>query len=48
MKSYDFTYRTIAFTWIKTDKVGHPILGKGNYTAPCVEFVLLGTRKKGR
>jgi N6-adenosine-specific RNA methylase IME4 len=47
MKSWGYTYKTNAFTWIKTNrKSGTPFLGLGNYTRANAEICLLGTRGK--
>ena len=44
VKQWGFTYKTIAFTWIKTTKHGKLNWGMGNWTRANPEFVLLGTR----
>jgi len=47
MEEWGFKYKTIAFTWIKTNKVsGTPFWGMGNWTRANAEFCLLGTRGK--
>jgi N6-adenosine-specific RNA methylase IME4 len=47
MAAWGFTFRTIAFVWVKMqgDK---PFMGMGFYTRANVELVLVGTRGKGR
>jgi N6-adenosine-specific RNA methylase IME4 len=48
MKSWEFIYKTVAFTWIKLNKDGKtPFFGIGNYTASNAEIVLLGKRGNG-
>lgn len=44
MDVWGFTYKTVAFTWVKTTKSGLPAWGMGNYTRSNAEFCLLGTR----
>lgn len=48
MKSWGFSYRTIAFVWVKQNKSGTKIkpYGLGHYTLSNCEVVLLG--KKGK
>lgn len=46
MKAWGFTYKTVAFTWVKTNKNGTIYLGMGNYTRANAEIYLLGTRGK--
>lgn len=46
MEAWDFTYKTIAFTWIKTTKHGKLHFGMGNWTRANPEHVLLGLRGK--
>lgn len=43
-KHNKFTYRTVVFVWVKLDENGNPQRGKGNYTQPCCEFLLLATK----
>lgn len=45
VSAWGFTYKTVAFTWIKM-KNGKPFFGLGNYTRSCTELCLLGI--KGR
>ncbi|MFD0764494.1 MT-A70 family methyltransferase [Mucilaginibacter lutimaris] len=45
--SWGFTYKTVAFTWVKTNKNnGRPFMGMGYYTRANAELVLLFTRGK--
>lgn len=45
MKTYGFEYKTVLFTWIKTNRLsGTPFMGMGNYTRTNPEFILLGIR----
>lgn len=47
MNAWGFQYKTIAFTWLKTNKnSGQPFLGVGHYTRSNCEFVALGRRGK--
>lgn len=47
MKAWGFNYNTIAFTWIKTNKISDSLFwGMGNSTRANAEYVLLG--KKGK
>jgi len=46
MRAWGFDYRTVAFTWIKTNKDGTPKMGMGHWTRQNAEFCLLGI--KGR
>ena len=47
MESWGFTYKTVAFVWIKLNKDGTPFLGMGNYTRANAELCLLGIKQKG-
>jgi N6-adenosine-specific RNA methylase IME4 len=48
MESWGYTYKTVAFTWIKLYKDGKtPVFGIGHYTASNAEIVLVGKRGKG-
>jgi N6-adenosine-specific RNA methylase IME4 len=49
LRTWDFVYKTIAFTWVKTNKKNTRSLfwGMGNYSRSNPEYVLLGIRKKG-
>ena len=43
--AWGFTYKTVAFTWVKTAKSGQGwVLGCGYYTRANPEIILLGTR----
>ena len=44
MAAWGFSYRTVAFTWIKLNRDGSPFLGLGHYTRGNAELCLLGTR----
>jgi len=46
LKSWGFEYKTMAFTWMKTNNDGTPFMGMGNYTRGNAEFVLLGIKGK--
>jgi len=47
MKSWGFTYKTVAFTWVKRTKKNWKLAwGMGNWTRANPEIVLLGTRGK--
>ena len=48
MKAWGYTYKTVAFTWVKTNKnkVGF-FVGLGYYTRANPEICLLGTKGKG-
>lgn len=46
MKAWGFKFRTVAFTWIKTNKDGTPWFGVGAYTKSNPEFCLLGVKGK--
>ena len=45
MKAWNFTYKTAAFTWIKTNPISaSPCFGAGHYTRANAEVCLLGVR----
>lgn len=44
MHAWGFTYKTVAFTWIKLNKNGTPYMGLGHYTRGNAEVCLLGIR----
>ena len=45
IKAWGFTYKTVAFTWIKTTKSeGKPAMGMGYWTRSNAEVVLLATK----
>lgn len=47
IKAWGFTYKTVAFTWIKQNKKNDKIFkGMGYYTRSNAEFCLLATRGK--
>jgi len=46
IKSWGFTYRTVAFTWIKTDSQNKWKLGMGSWTRANAEICLLATKGK--
>lgn len=47
IKNWNFTYKTCAFNWIKTNKKsGTPFFGMGNFTRSNSELCLLATRGK--
>lgn len=48
MEAWGFTYKTVAFTWVKKNKKSDTwFLGLGNYTRANAEICLLGTKGKG-
>jgi site-specific DNA-methyltransferase (adenine-specific) len=47
MQAWGYTYKTVAFTWVKKDANGKPTIGLGSYTRSNAEFCLLGVRGKG-
>lgn len=45
MRAWGFTYKTVAFTWVKVNpNTGRPYFGMGSYTRANAEICLLGTR----
>lgn len=46
IKGWGFTYKTLAFTWVKTTKHGKYHFGGGNWTRSNPELCLLATRGK--
>lgn len=45
LREWGFTYKTVAFTWVKTNrKAWTPFFGMGNWTRANAEIVLLGIR----
>ena len=46
MRSWDFTYKTVGFTWVKTNKSEGYFTGMGYWTRSNPEMCLLGTRGK--
>ena len=48
VKAWGFTYKTVAFTWVKKNKGGNGwFFGLGNYTRANAEICLLATKGKG-
>src|SRR3990167_462234 len=48
MQAWGFTFKTIAFVWVKTAKSGKPRMSMGLWTRKMSEVCLLGTRGKPR
>ncbi len=46
IRHWNFTYKTIAFVWSKTQKNGQPRMGMGYWTRKSAEICLLATRGK--
>ena len=46
IKSWDFEYKTVAFTWIKKNYNGTNFMGMGRWTRANSEIVLLATKGK--
>lgn len=46
IKSWGFTYKTKAFTWVKKTKIGTYFMGMGNWTRANDEVVLLAVKGK--
>jgi N6-adenosine-specific RNA methylase IME4 len=46
IKAWGFTFKTVAFTWIKTNKDGSSRMGMGYWTRANAELCLLATRGK--
>jgi N6-adenosine-specific RNA methylase IME4 len=44
MRAWGFTYKTVAFTWVKRTKHGRIFWGMGNWSRANAEIVLLGVR----
>lgn len=44
MRAWGFTFKTIAFYWVKTNRDGTPFTGMGYWTRANPEMCLLGTR----
>lgn len=47
MKAWGFKYKTVAFTWVKTNKDGSIYMGMGRHTRANAEICLLGVKGKG-
>jgi len=46
IKHWGFTYKTLGFSWIKTNKDGSPFFGIGYYTKSNCEVCLIGVKGK--
>jgi len=46
VEAWGFTYKTLGFSWIKTNKDGSPLFGIGYYTKSNCEVCLLATKGK--
>jgi N6-adenosine-specific RNA methylase IME4 len=46
LKSWGFTYKTVAFTWVKTNKNGSYYSGLGFYTNSNCEICIIGRKGK--
>jgi len=44
MNCWGFKFKTIAFAWVKTSKLGNPVFGMGNWTRQNIELCMLGVR----
>jgi len=47
MGLWGFKFKTVAFTWVKTNKNGSIYMGMGRHTRANAEICLLGTKGKG-
>lgn len=47
IRAWGFTYKTGAFTWVKTTNDNNPLMGMGRYTRANAEICLLATKGKG-
>jgi N6-adenosine-specific RNA methylase IME4 len=47
MTAWGFTYKALAFTWVKVNADNSPAMGLGYYTRGNAELCLLGTRGEG-
>lgn len=47
MKLWGFKFKTVAFTWVKTNKDGSIYMGMGRHTRANAEICLLGVRGNG-
>ncbi len=47
IESWGFKYKTVAFTWVKTNRDGSIYMGMGRHTRANAEICLLGTKGKG-
>jgi N6-adenosine-specific RNA methylase IME4 len=48
VEAWGFTFKTVAFVWVKTNKDVSPFLGMGYWTRSNTEFCLLATRGSPR
>ena len=46
IKSWNFTFKTVGFVWVKTTKENKPRLGLGYWTRGATEYCILATRGK--
>ncbi len=46
IRAWGFTYKTLGFSWTKTNKDGSPFFGVGYYAKSNAEVCLLGTKGK--
>ena len=47
LKAWGFKFKTVAFTWVKTNKSGSIYMGMGRHTRANAEICLLGTKGRG-
>lgn len=47
LKAWGFKFKTVAFTWVKTNANGSIYMGMGRHTRANAEICLLGTRGRG-
>lgn len=47
MAAWGFKFKTVAFTWVKTNKDGSVYMGMGRHTRGNAEICMLGTKGKG-
>jgi N6-adenosine-specific RNA methylase IME4 len=47
MRLWGFKFKTVAFTWVKTNKNGSIYMGMGRHTRANAEICLLGVKGKG-
>lgn len=47
LEAWGYTYKTVAFNWIKLNKSGTPFFGIGHYTKSNAEICLLAVKGKG-
>ena len=47
MECWGFRFKTVAFTWVKTNSDGTIFMGMGRHTRANAEICLLGTKGKG-